>query len=111
MMSRSAPFCCYGNPEFGCKFAALPATDQRRAVANRRLDLVYSHAAGELVEELLCCRSIDMRELVANATPLRWRETFWKAKITTTTTTTIVTIAALLVPAESLIPWLWFWVK
>ena len=110
-MSHSASFCCYWTAKFEGEFAALPATHQCRAVADRRLDFVDSHAARELVEELLCCCSIKVPEVVSNATPLRCREPFWKAKITTTTTTTIVTICAALDAAGSLIPWLWFWVK
>jgi hypothetical protein len=37
-----------------------------------------SHATGELVEELLRYPSIDERKAVADVTPLRWREPFWK---------------------------------
>ena len=110
-MSRGAPFCCYRKPEFGDEFAAQPATHQCSAVADRRPDLVDAHATGELIDELLSCCSIQVREVVANATLLRWREPFWKAKITITTTTTIVTICAALDSTWSLIPRLWFWVK
>ena len=110
-MSCSASFPCDCNTQIEGEFAALPATHQCSAVADRRLDFVDSHAAGELVEKLLGCGSIKVRKVVPNAPPLRWRESFWKAKITITTTTTIVTICTTLETSTSLSPWLWFWVK
>ena len=91
-MSTGEPFCCNVRCELGCEFAALPPTHQRRAVADRSFDPGDLHAARELIQELLCCRVIDVRELVADATPLRGSKAFWKAKITTTTVTTSFTV-------------------
>ncbi len=68
---HGAPFLCHCKPEFGCEFAALPATHQSSAIANRVPDLSYAHAAGDLIEQLLSYLGIELRELVADAAPLR----------------------------------------